>query len=195
MRAVTGSGRYYPYLAKTVIAVSTTRYMDHSSISTTMITAHSGVDDFVDISEYLPVSPKVKGTRKERQWLIDECDRLMSLFVRQYYGKGCVTCEPGGGMLANWRYLENGHFQKRTLWPTRYNIKNCGPQCRYCNSDGSGEKDRLLGAWLDQTWGAGTAEEMRILAHQQTPNFTIDDLQIIRLHFYKALQHHNFSIR
>jgi len=166
--------------------------MDHSSISTTMITAHSGVGDLVDISEYLPVSPKVKGTRKERQWLIDEDDRLMSLFIRQYYDLGCVTCGAGW---ANWRYQENGHFQVRTLWPTRYNIKNCGPQCRICNGSGSKEIDRLLGEWLDQTWGEGTAEEMRILAHQQTPHFSIDDLQIIRLHFYKALQHHNFETR
>ena len=42
---------------------------------------------------------------------------------------------------------------------TRYDEKNCAPQCVSCNTFNQGEQFRF-GQWIDKTYGDGTAEKL-----------------------------------
>lgn len=64
-----------------------------------------------------------------------EADRVFSLFVRQKYADSegnikCYTCPTVKPL----KKMQNGHFVGRKYLGTRYEEKNCRPQCWYCNS-------------------------------------------------------------
>jgi len=169
--------------------------MDHSITNTTMISAHIGgrgsLDEYA-MEDFLPVPSKVRGSSQQRSWLEGDCDRLMSLFIRQFHKNSCATC----GITTKWRQLQNGHYQGRGLRPTRYDIRNCGPQCGFCNCGYRGPVDDILALWLDRYWGDGTAEAMFLLGHSgQGLSSTPGGLQTIRLAYHRALKHYNFNIR
>lgn len=94
-----------------------------------------------------PKRPKVKKVYKatkstsnyERQKLIKELDRIVSLYVRQ---KGmdkrgynvCYTC----GARLPWKMMDCGHYIKRRYLQTRWDLNNVRPQCQYCNRNLNG---------------------------------------------------------
>lgn len=62
-----------------------------------------------------------------------ELDRLFSLYIRAKYPKICYTCGKQGVT------LQNGHFIPRNILITRWEEKNCRPQCVGCNLFGNGK--------------------------------------------------------
>lgn len=66
--------------------------------------------------------------------LTDDLDILFSQQVRLMYADDygmvqCYTCPT----IRNWKHMQNGHYISRAHMPTRYEVKNCRPQCEECN--------------------------------------------------------------
>lgn len=63
-----------------------------------------------------------------------KADTLFSLYIRQKYADKdgmvkCYTC----ATVRHWKQMQNGHFVTRKYLGTRYDERNCRPQCFYCN--------------------------------------------------------------
>ena len=71
-------------------------------------------------------------------------DDIFSKYIRlkhasnQGYVK-CYTC----GIIKHWKQLDNGHFIKREYHRTRFDERNCKPQCDRCNRRFSGMQDEF----------------------------------------------------
>jgi hypothetical protein len=133
--------------------------------------------------------------------LIKECDRLMSLFIRQsnanQFGQvQCSTC----GFSYPWKQIQNGHFQSRRYYSTRWQEKNCAPQCARCNCWGNtsgsgvaGESERMA-KWLDHKWGEGTADLQR-LAARKFVKLSVPYLQTIKTELTEKLESNGYETK
>ena len=83
----------------------------------------------------------------------------------------CYTC----GKIDHWKRLQNGHFQSRKHYGTRFDETNCQVQCVYCNVYKYGEQYKF-GLRLDKDFGQGTAEALHAKAIQIT-KYSNNDLQ------------------
>lgn len=90
-----------------------------------------------------------------------KADRYFSLYVRQRDAiDGICTCCTCKKMIP-WKSIHNGHFQSRRYESTRYDEKNTGPQCAFCNTYNQGEQYKF-GLYLDSRYGFKTAEKITI---------------------------------
>jgi len=150
-------------------------------------------------NDFLPIPDKVVRRGEQHKWLVKEDDRLFSLLVRQSYADthtGAIWCCICGSP-TTWRYLDNGHFQGRGYFFTRWNFQNCGPVCKNCNNVGDEAAKAKLGKWLDATHGVGTSLAMIALAHADGGTsrsaFSQIELQILRLELNKKLKERGFQ--
>lgn len=95
--------------------------------------------------------------------LIKDLDRAFSVWRRKLDADAngntkCVTC----GTPGPWQSFDLGHCFPRGNWAIRWDHRNCGPQCRECNShpDGQREKYKL---YIESTYGSGTVELLEAL--------------------------------
>lgn len=105
--------------------------------------------------------------KTKRKKLIDKLDKVFSLYVRQRNAVNeiaeCFTC----GKQDHYKKLQNGHFQSRKHYATRWDEVNCQVQCAGCNVFRYGEQYKFA-VNLDAKFGVGTAESL-----QQKANTTI----------------------
>jgi len=98
-----------------------------------------------------------------RSKIVKKLDTVFSQYIRQKNAVNeiatCFTC----GKQDHWKKLQNGHFQSRRHYSTRWNEQNCQVQCAGCNVFKYGEQF-IFGKKLDQKYGEGTAEELYIKA-------------------------------
>lgn len=70
---------------------------------------------------------------KTKTWYKRELDRVFSIYIRQSYAVGgyvsCYTCGREGEV----KEMQNGHFVPRQYMATRWDERNCRPQCYACN--------------------------------------------------------------
>ena len=112
-----------------------------------------------------------------RSKLIKKLDTIFSKYIRQRDAKKeiatCFTC----GKKAHWKKLQNGHFQSRRFYATRWDEINCQVQCAGCNVFKYGEQF-TFGLNLDSKFGAGTAQRLhtkaRVITKLSSPD--IEDL-------------------
>tara|TARA_R110000824_G_C15159036_1_gene671710 strand:+ start:490 stop:879 length:390 start_codon:yes stop_codon:yes gene_type:complete len=112
-----------------------------------------------------------------RSKLIKKLDTIFSKYIRQRDAKKeiatCFTC----GKKAHWKKLQNGHFQSRRFYATRWDEMNCQVQCAGCNVFKYGEQF-TFGLNLDSKFGAGTAQRLhtkaRVITKLSSPD--IEDL-------------------
>ena len=114
--------------------------------------------------------------------LIKEYDRIFSLYIRQKYSENgvctCSTC----GKIGGWRSMDNGHFMPRQHMATRWDERNCAPQCVNCNHFHEGEQFKML-QYLNRLHGVGTAELMSQLSRTKwqsdrfSMQYKIDELK------------------
>ena len=91
-----------------------------------------------------------------------KADDTFSLYVRQRDADEngivrCCTCNTPH----HWKQLHCGHFQSRRYESTRYDEKNCGPQCPKCNTFNQGEQYKFS-LYLNGKYGPKTAENITI---------------------------------
>ena len=100
-----------------------------------------------------------------RSKLVKKLDTIFSIYIRRKNAINdiatCFTC----GKKAHWKKLQNGHFQSRKHYSTRFCEINCQVQCAGCNVFKYGEQ-YVFGNKLDQKYGSGTAERLHFKAKQ-----------------------------
>lgn len=103
--------------------------------------------------------------KKSRSKLVKKLDTVFSQYIRlknSVNGKAtCFTC----GKVDEWKKLQNGHFQSRKHYSTRWDEINCQVQCAGCNVFKYGEQYKFS-VNLDAKYGEGTAEGLSIKAQQ-----------------------------
>ena len=94
-----------------------------------------------------------------RSKIVKKLDTVFSQYIRQKNAINeiatCFTC----GKQDHWKKLQNGHFQSRKFYSTRWDEQNCQVQCAGCNVFKYGEQF-IFGRKLDEKYGEGTAEEL-----------------------------------
>ena len=116
-----------------------------------------------------------------RSKLIKKLDTIFSKYIRQRDAKKeiatCFTC----GKKAHWKKLQNGHFQSRRFYSTRWDEMNCQVQCAGCNVFKYGEQF-TFGLNLDSKFGAGTAQRLHTKARVITKLSTTDIEELISMY-------------
>lgn len=118
--------------------------------------------------------PKKKLTRSK---LIKKLDSIFSIYIRRKNAVNniatCFTC----GKKDNYKKLQNGHFQSRKHYSTRWDEINCQVQCAGCNVFKYGEQ-YVFGNRLDKKYGSGTSERL----HKKAKHIIkLADFEIIEL--------------
>ena len=112
-----------------------------------------------------------------RSKLVKKLDTIFSQYIRLKNSVNekatCFTC----GKVDHWKKLQNGHFQSRKHYSTRWDEVNCQVQCAGCNVFKYGEQYKFS-VNLDAKYGQGTAEDLSIKAQQiiKLSNFEIEDM-------------------
>jgi hypothetical protein len=111
-----------------------------------------------------------------RKNLVKRLDTVFSQYIRLRNANPqgiaeCYTC----GKRDDWKRLQNGHFQSRKHYGTRWDETNCQVQCVSCNVYKYGEQYKF-GVRLDEDFGYGTAERLHTKATQIT-KYSNNDLQ------------------
>ena len=112
-----------------------------------------------------------------RSKLVKKLDTIFSQYIRLknsvYEMATCFTC----GKVDHLKKLQNGHFQSRKHYSTRWDEVNCQVQCAGCNVFKYGEQYKFS-VNLDAKYGQGTAEDLSIKAQQiiKLSNFEIEDM-------------------
>ena len=100
-----------------------------------------------------------------RSKIVKKLDTIFSQYIRLKDSENeyatCFTC----GKSDHWKKLQNGHFQSRRHYSTRWDEVNCQVQCAGCNVFRQGEQF-IFSKNLDLKYGKGTAENLQIQAGQ-----------------------------
>ena len=100
-----------------------------------------------------------------RSKLVKKLDTIFSQYIRKKNSideiATCFTC----GKQDHWKKLQNGHFQSRRHYSTRWDEINCQVQCAGCNVFKYGEQF-IFSQRLDQKFGEGTSRRLHIKAKQ-----------------------------
>jgi len=114
---------------------------------------------------------------KSTKYYKARADRLFSLWVRQRDAVDgvcrCVTC----GTPHPWRSIHAGHFISRGKEATRYNERNCKPQCVSCNTFNQGRQFEYS-LYLDKKYGKDTALVIKHLSGMECKRGWFDYMQI-----------------
>ena len=102
-----------------------------------------------------------------RSKLVKKLDTIFSQYIRLKNSVDekatCFTC----GKVDHWKKLQNGHFQSRKHYSTRWDEVNCQVQCAGCNVFKYGEQF-VFGKNLDLEYGKGCSESLYYKAKQIT---------------------------
>ena len=118
-----------------------------------------------------------KTKKPSRSKLVKQLDSIFSTYIRRKDSINdvaiCFTC----GKKDYYKKLQNGHFQSRRHYSTRFDEVNCQVQCAGCNVFKYGEQF-IFGQNLDIKFGEGTARRLHIKAQQI---LKISDKEIIEM--------------
>ena len=97
-------------------------------------------------------------------------DGIFSQYIRLKYSVNgnciCYTC----GYVNHWKKLQNGHLVSRFYLSTRYDERNCRPQCYTCNMFRNGMIPDFSRR-LEDELGEGITKELYKLANNITKDF------------------------
>jgi hypothetical protein len=119
-----------------------------------------------------------------RSKLVKKLDSVFSQYIRLKNSDNgiatCFTC----GKKDHWKKLQNGHFQSRKHYATRWDEQNCQVQCAGCNVFKYGEQ-YVFGKNLDENYYAGLSDELYIKS-KQIVKFSNNEI-IEMINKYKSL--------
>jgi hypothetical protein len=132
-------------------------------------------------SKTIPKSKK----KPSRSKLVKKLDAVFSQYIRlkdsvDGYAT-CFTC----GKKDHWKKLQNGHFQSRKHYATRWDEQNCQVQCAGCNVFRYGEQF-LFAKYLDERFYAGLSDELYIKS-KQIVKFTNSEIEEMILKYKKLV--------
>lgn len=113
--------------------------------------------------------------------LKSELDKIFSRYVRLSRADpngliACYTC----GYLGHWKKMQNGHMVSRYYLATRYDERNCRPQCYTCNMWRNGMIPNFSHK-LEHELGKGITEKLYAKAREITKDFPYEE----KIEFYK----------
>jgi len=114
-----------------------------------------------------------------RSKIVKNLDSIFSKYIRLRNSQDeiavCFTC----GKQDHWKKLQNGHFQSRKHYSTRWDEVNCQVQCAGCNVFKYGEQ-WLFSQYLDLKFGDGTARRLHIKSKQiiKLADFELEEMII-----------------
>ena len=97
----------------------------------------------------------------------DWFSRAVRLSASQEMFAPCFTCHRSFDI----RAMDCGHFMSRSRWALRYDLRNCRPQCTYCNRNRNGE-----GAKFGMYLGEPLAGELIDIASKKRKRFNEHEL-------------------
>ena len=111
-----------------------------------------------------------------RSKLVKKLDAVFSQYIRlkdadEFGNATCFTC----GKVDHWKKLQNGHFQSRKHYATRWDEMNCQVQCAGCNVFRYGEQF-LFSKYLDEKYYDGASDTMFFKA-KETVKFADFELE------------------
>jgi len=117
----------------------------------------------VSIKKTKPKKPKAH----TRGWYIKKLDAVYSQYIRQMYADKngmikCSTCPD----IKHIKEMQNGHYESRGHYPTRWYDKNCHPQCYKCNCILRGNYT-VYAIFMINKYGDGILEQLRYLTTTQ----------------------------
>ena len=120
--------------------------------------------------------------KPSRSKIVKKLDAIFSQYIRlkevdDLGNATCFTC----GKKDHWKKLQNGHFQSRKHYATRWSEKNCQVQCPKCNVFNYGEQF-LFSKYLDEKYGDGTSEELFITS-KKIIKFSNNELEDMIKHY------------
>ncbi len=121
--------------------------------------------------------PKSK-KKPSRSKLVKKLDAIFSQYIRlrEIDNNGFTTCFTCGKK-DHWKKLQNGHFQSRRHYATRWDERNCQVQCVGCNMFKGGEQF-LFAKALDNKYYDGISDELHITA-QSIVKFSNLDIELL----------------
>ena len=118
-----------------------------------------------------------KTKKPSRSKLVKQLDSIFSTYIRRKNSVNdiatCFTC----GKEDHYKKLQNGHFQSRRHYSTRWDETNCQVQCAGCNVFKFGEQF-IFSQNLDIKFGEGTARRLHIKAQKI---IKLSDAEIIEM--------------
>ena len=117
--------------------------------------------------------------KPSRSKLVKKLDTIFSQYIRRRDADNemstCFTC----GKQDHWKRLQNGHFQSRRFYSTRWDEVNCQVQCAGCNVFKYGEQF-IFGQNLDIKYGLGTSNDLYIKAKKTVKISTVELQDMIK---------------
>lgn len=109
-------------------------------------------------------------------WWKKQADKYFSICVRRLEVDkngycACITC----GVKKPWKEMQNGHYIPRNHLSTRFDERNCAPQCVGCNMFGRGKHDQFA-LVLIKKYGKDILEELNSAKNKPT-KYKISDYQ------------------
>ncbi len=117
--------------------------------------------------------------KKTQAQLKKELDKVFSIYIRAKYPPRCFTCGKSGVT------LQCGHFIPRHYLITRFDERNCRPQCVGCNLFGNG-KVFDFEEHLVRDLGRAEVEKLKASRHQI---FKVDSTWYLR-----QIEHYKLSL-
>lgn len=127
---------------------------------------------------------KVKSTRLTTSVLQQRLDQIFSQYIRLRDANDngfcrCITCNS----MWRWQVIQNGHYIDRRHIGTRYDDRNCNPQCSSCNIGLRGNLDKYKRAIIEKH-GVKLLEELEA-AKLSSGKWTTTDYQE-KIAYYKT---------
>ena len=137
--------------------------------------------------KHITGTPQPKAGKKKKPVTISkvkkELDRVFSIYIRTLYSVNgdvkCYTCTK----IAPIKEMQNGHFVPRQYLATRFDERNCRPQCYACNMLYNGQPSTYAKKLEEET--PGLVAELDRMRHITTKWYVYDYEQ--KIAYYKDL--------
>lgn len=132
------------------------------------------------------MKPKIAQIKKEKPkkvhsltWWKKRADRAFSRHTRQMYADSqgqvtCYTCPRRD----HWKNLQCGHFVPRQYLATRWDERNCRPQCYACNMLYGGQPSQFA-ANLQREYGPEIVDELNRKRFEVVKLYVVDYQKLI----------------
>lgn len=125
------------------------------------------------LAKVSPNKVKKEKDKNSSSYLRDKLDKLFSQYIRRKYSdedgmSQCYTC----GAIKHYKKLQCGHFISRKELATRFDERNCRPQCFGCNAKHLGNGMVVkFGEKLEKEYGKKIITELHTKARTITKYF------------------------
>lgn len=125
-----------------------------------------------------PKKPK-KPKSHTRGWYVKKLDAVYSQYIRLKYADQdgmvkCITCNE----VKHWKEMQNGHYESRGHYPTRWLDDNCHPQDYRCNCILKGNYTEYA-LYMVNRYGVDKLQELKQLANSGKKLSTVEIKELI----------------